>query len=187
MTGYGTYRLSVVCICAVASMPCGIGGVIDSPDIPLNVSRSALQTDRKVRSIGNFVAKKVSDRLKTLKADHPQQYAEAWESLAPFVKIGAMEDDKFADQVSDLILFATTAESIEGKQEPIKAGDKRYTTLSSYQNRLSDPQSKRILYCTDEVAQAGALTLWKSQNAEVIFAETVIDSQFLPCQPPKRN
>ena len=155
-------------------------GVIDSPDIPLNVSRSALQTDRKVRSIGNFVAKKVSDRLKTLKADHPQQYAEAWESLAPFVKIGAMEDDKFAEQVSDLILFATTAESIEGKQEPIKAGDKRYTTLSSYQNRLSDPQSKRILYCTDEVAQAGALTLWKSQNAEVIFAETVIDSQFLP-------
>ena len=85
-----------------------------------------------------------------------------------------------ADQVSDLILFATTAESIEGEQEPIKAGDKRYTTLSSYQNRLSDPQSKRILYCTDEVAQAGALTLWKSQNAEVIFAETVIDSQFLP-------
>ena len=155
-------------------------GVIDSPDIPLNVSRSALQTDRKVRSIGNFVAKKVADRLKNLKNDQPEQYAEAWDSLAPFVKIGAMEDEKFAEQVSDLILFTTTAEPAEGQAEPIKAGDNSYTTLSSYQGRLPDPQSKRILYCTDEVAQAGALSLWKSQGAEVVFAETVIDSQFLP-------
>ena len=134
-------------------------GVIDSPDIPLNVSRSALQTDRKVRSIGNFVAKKVADRLKNLKNDQPEQYAEAWDSLAPFVKIGAMEDEKFAEQVSDLILFTTTAEPAEGQAEPIKAGDNSYTTLSSYQGRLPDPQSKRILYCTDEVAQAGALSL----------------------------
>ena len=155
-------------------------GVIDSPDIPLNVSRSALQTDRKVRSIGNFVAKKVADRLKNLKNDQPEQYAEAWDSLAPFVKIGAMEDEKFAEQVSDLILFTTTAEPAEGQAEPIKARDNSYTTLSSYQGRLPDPQSKRILYCTDEVAQAGALSLWKSQGAEVVFAETVIDSQFLP-------
>ena len=155
-------------------------GVIDSPDIPLNVSRSALQTDRKVRSIGNFVAKKVADRLKNLKNDQPEQYAEAWDSLAPFVKIGAMEDEKFAEQVSDLILFTTTAEPAEGQAEPIKARENSYTTLSSYQGRLPDPQSKRILYCTDEVAQAGALSLWKSQGAEVVFAETVIDSQFLP-------
>ena len=67
-----------------------------------------------------------------------------------------------------------------GEAEPIKAGDKNYTTLLSYQGRLSDTQSKRILYCTDEVAQAGAFSLWRSQGAEVIFAETVIDSQFLP-------
>ena len=55
--------------------------MIDSPDIPLNVSRSALQTDRKVRSIGNFVAKKVADRLKSLKRDEPENYAKAWEAL----------------------------------------------------------------------------------------------------------
>merc|ERR1711991_1033978 len=84
-------------------------GVIDSPDIPLNVSRSALQTDRRVRSIGNFVAKKVADRLRSLKKDDPKAYAEAWDSLAPFVKIGAMEDENFADQVAELILFGTTA------------------------------------------------------------------------------
>ena len=155
-------------------------GVIDSPDIPLNVSRSALQTDRKVRSIGNFVAKKVADRLKSLKRDEPENYAKAWEALAPFVKIGAMEDEKFAEQVSELILFATTADPVDGKDGPISAGERSYTTIASYQSRQADPQSKRILYCTDEMAQAGALSLWKSQGAEILFAETVIDSQFIP-------
>ena len=155
-------------------------GVIDSPDIPLNVSRSALQTDRKVRSIGNFVAKKVADRLKSLKRDEPENYAKAWEALAPFVKIGAMEDEKFAEQVSELILFATTADPVDGEDGPISAGERYYTTIASYQSRQADPQSKRILYCTDEMAQAGALSLWKSQGAEILFAETVIDSQFIP-------
>ena len=155
-------------------------GVIDSPDIPLNVSRSALQTDRKVRSIGNFVAKKVADRLKSLKRDEPENYAKAWEALAPFVKIGAMEDDKFAEQVSELILFATTADPVDGEDGPISSGERSFTTIASYQSRQADPQSKRILYCTDEVAQAGALSLWKSQGAEILFAETVIDSQFIP-------
>ena len=155
-------------------------GVIDSPDIPLNVSRSALQTDRKVRSIGNFVAKKVADRLKSLKRDEPENYAKAWEALAPFVKIGAMEDEKFAEQVSELILFATTADPVDGEDGPISADERSYTTIASYQSRQADPQSKRILYCTDEMAQAGALSLWKSQGAEILFAETVIDSQFIP-------
>ena len=96
-------------------------GVIDSPDIPLNVSRSALQTDRRVRSIGGFVAKKVADRLKELHRDEPKRYAEIWESLAPFIKIGAMEDDKFADQVADLVLFGTTASAGEGDHVPFAA------------------------------------------------------------------
>merc|ERR1712078_173263 len=101
-------------------------GVIDSPDIPLNVSRSAPQTDRKVRSIGNFVAKKVADRLKNLKKDQPEQYAEAWDSLAPFVKIGAMEDEKFAEQVAELILFGTSAQAADSEDQldPVAAGGK---------------------------------------------------------------
>jgi molecular chaperone HtpG len=169
-------------------------GVIDSPDIPLNVSRSALQTDRRVRSIGGFVAKKVGDRLKELHRDDPKRYAEIWESLAPFIKIGAMEDDKFADQVADLVLFGTTAaaqdqpaagadgEAAEGASlDPIPGdGDRSYTTLAGYRSRLEATNDKRILYCTDEAAQAGALALWKSQGAEVLLADTFIDSQFIP-------
>jgi molecular chaperone HtpG len=189
-------------------------GVIDSPDIPLNVSRSALQTDRRVRSIGGFVAKKVADRLKQLHRDEPKRYAEIWESLAPFIKIGAMEDDKFAEQVADLVLFGTTAQAQEqpaqaqeqpaqaqeqpaqAQEQPDAADDqasqsasldpipaengKAYTTLSGYRSRLAADIDKRILYCTDEAGQAGALALWKSQGAEVLLADTFIDTQFIP-------
>ena len=157
-------------------------GVIDSPDIPLNVSRSALQTDRRVRSIGGFVAKKVGDRLKQLHRDEPKRYAEIWESLAPFIKIGAMEDEKFADQVADLVLFGTTAAAGEGESpDPVQAeGGKRFTTLAGYRSRLGPDHDKRILYCTDEAGQAGALALWQGQGAEVLLADTFIDTQFIP-------
>jgi molecular chaperone HtpG len=157
-------------------------GVIDSPDIPLNVSRSALQTDRRVRSIGGFVAKKVGDRLKELHRDDPKRYAEIWESLAPFIKIGAMEDDKFADQVADLVLFGTTASAGEGDSPDPIPGEtgKAYTTLAGYRSRLGSDNDKRILYCTDEAGQAGPLALWKSQDAEVLLADTFIDTQFIP-------
>ncbi|MCP9916038.1 molecular chaperone HtpG [Cyanobium sp. ATX 6F1] len=190
-------------------------GVIDSPDIPLNVSRSALQTDRRVRSIGGFVAKKVGDRLKELHRDDPRRYAEIWEGLAPFIKIGALEDDKFAEQVADLVLFGTTAPLQEQPAQPEASGDaegapdstgdawadqadqpidpipdgrgKAYTTLAGYRSRLPEANAQRILYCTDEAGQAGALALWKGQGAEVLLADTVIDAQFIPWLEDRHN
>ncbi len=158
-------------------------GVIDSPDIPLNVSRSALQTDRRVRSIGSFIAKKVADRLKLIKSDDPIFFATAWESIAPFVKIGVMEDEKFASQVEDIILFSTSFKSTknDGKSDDIiSTKGKSYTTIKAYLNRLPNDSKKRIIYCTDELSQASALNLWLSQGVEVINAETVIDTQFIP-------
>lgn len=163
-------------------------GVIDSPDIPLNVSRSALQTDRRVRSIGGFVAKKVGDRLKELHRDEPARYAAIWDSLAPFIKIGAMEDEKFADQVADLILYGTTAAAAQPAEDgeestgldPVGTDGRTYTTLAGYRGRLSGDNADRILYCTDEAGQAGALALWTGQGAEVLLADTLIDSQFIP-------
>jgi len=156
-------------------------GVLDSPDIPLNVSRSALQTDRRVRSIGGFVAKKVADRLRELQREEPGRYAEIWESLAPFIKIGALEDDKFADQVAELVLFGTTAAAGEGDHpDPIASGERCFTTLAGYRSRLPAEQDKRVLYCTDEAGQAGALALWRGQDAEVLLADSLIDTQFIP-------
>ncbi len=162
-------------------------GVLDSPDIPLNVSRSALQTDRRVRSIGGFVAKKVADRLRDLLREDPRRYGEIWEALAPFIKIGALEDDKFAEQVSELVLFGTTAAAMQDQPgegqilDPIPGpAGKAFTTLARYRSRLGSDNDKRILYCTDEAGQAGALALWKGQGAEVLLADSFIDTQFIP-------
>ncbi len=156
-------------------------GIIDSADIPLNVSRSALQTDRRVRSIGNFVAKKISTRLKELKTDEPEFYTEIWDSISPFIKIGAMEDEKFAEQVEDLILFKTTLPKSEKNTtiSTIKRGENIYTTLNDYKSRIKGDK-KTILYCTDEISQTSALQLWVGQGTEVISADTVIDTQLIP-------
>ncbi len=155
-------------------------GVLDSQDIPLNVSRSALQTDRRVRSIGSFVAKKVSDRLKAIKTETPDFYVEAWEAISPFIKIGAMEDSKFADQVDELIIFGTTTKAEANGTDVIEYNNKKYTTLQKYINRIQDETDKKVLYCTDEISQASALSLWTSKEVEVLKAETVIDAQFIP-------
>merc|ERR1712078_387896 len=82
-------------------------GVIDSTDIPLNVSRSALQTDRKVRSISSFISKKIANKLKDLLKNSPEFYAEIWDSISAFVKIGVMEDEKFSELAQNSIIFET--------------------------------------------------------------------------------
>ena len=160
-------------------------GVLDSTDIPLNVSRSALQTDRRVRSIGNFVAKKICDRLKQLKIEDSIKYAKVWDSISPFIKIGAMEDEKFAEQIEDIILFPTkisnqSSDTLKNDDDLIQTEDNCYTTIKSYLNRVSTEKQKRIIYCTDEISQRNALNLWTSQNCEVLMTESVIDAQFIP-------
>ncbi len=166
-------------------------GVIDSPDIPLNVSRSALQTDRRVRSIGNFIAKKVADKLKNLLDTNPNFYVEIWDQISPFIKIGSMQDEKFAEQVEDLIIYSTTYDSNVSKNEDfseiITHNEGSYTTIKGYINRLSEGSDKKILYCTDELSQAGALNLWKSQGSEILKAETVVDTQFIPWLESRRE
>ena len=155
-------------------------GVLDAPDLPLNVSRSALQTDRQVRSIGGFIARKVGDRLAQLHGEEPQRYGEIWNDLAPFVKIGAMEEEKFADKVADRVLFATTAQSAEGQTDPIATDAGCYTTIKRYLERCPKDRRKSVIYCTDPVAQGSALQLWTGQGIEVLTADALIDSQFLP-------
>ena len=156
-------------------------GVIDSPDIPLNVSRSALQSDRRVKSIGNFVAKKIADKLKLVKNDKPTFYCEIWDSISPYIKIGAIEDEKFAEQIEDIIIFSTTASNTDVEDKSITTfSDKNFTTIEGYKKRLKDLNSKKIIYCTDELSQAPALNLWKAQGVEILTADTVIDTQFIP-------
>lgn len=174
-------------------------GVIDSPDIPLNVSRSALQLDRKVRSIANFIAKKVGDRLKELYKSDRAKYISSWQDLGTFVKFGFMNDDKFKAQIEDLIIFRTTANlaSDQPKVEvqtadgdawadagssPIATDDqgRSYSTLKEYLERNKERHENRVYYCTDEAAQATYVDLLKSQDLEVLFMDSFIDTHFIP-------
>ena len=88
-------------------------GVIDSTDIPLNVSRSALQTDRTVRKIADYIARKVGDRLKELYRDNREEYISGWKDIGTFVKFGSLNDEKFKKQVEDIIIYRTTYQAGE--------------------------------------------------------------------------
>jgi molecular chaperone HtpG len=178
-------------------------GVIDSSDIPLNVSRSFLQNDRTVRRIADYIAKKVGDRLKELYRDDRTQYIRCWQDLGTFVKFGSMNDDKFKKQVEDILIFRTTAElsaaqteapavevqSAEGdvwQEVSAQSGEqnntldgKTYTTLKEYLERNKSRHENRVYYCTDAASQATYVELHKSQGLEVVFMDSFIDSHFI--------
>ena len=177
-------------------------GVIDSTDIPLNVSRSFLQGDRTVRRIADYIAKKVGDSLKALYRDDPTKYIASWQDLGNFVKFGSLNDDKFKEQVKDILIFRTTAKLGEAEETPkvevqTDAGDawsevsdaakpatdakgNFYTTLSEYLERNKDKHENRIFYATDEVSQATYIELFKSQGLEVLYMDSFIDTHFVP-------
>ena len=176
-------------------------GVIDSPDIPLNVSRSALQMDRKVRGIANFISKKVGDRLKGLYKEDRAKFIENWQDLGTFVKFGVMNDEKFKGQVEDYIIYRTTAELGEDKPETqvevqTEDGDdawadatpkndsrdpdgNSYTTLQDYLDRNKERHENRVYYCNDAAGQATYVELHKNQGLEVLYLDAYIDTHFV--------
>ncbi|WP_413199773.1 molecular chaperone HtpG [Nostoc piscinale] len=172
-------------------------GVIDSTDIPLNVSRSALQGDRTVRKIGDYIAKKVGDRLKELYRDDREQYINAWKDLGTFVKFGTLNDEKFKKQVEDIIVFRSTAkfdqtatetpavevQSQEGDVwqdvSPAKSSASPYTTIKEYLERNKERHENRVFYSTDEASQATYIELHKNQGLEVLFMDSFIDTHFI--------
>lgn len=162
-------------------------GVIDSSDIPLNVSRSFLQNDRTVRKIADYIAKKVGDRLKELYSEDPAAYVRSWQDLGTFVKFGSINDEKFKKQVEDILIYRTTAELTAKDSEDVWASEggiqvdgKTYTTLKEYLERNKERQGNRVYYCTDEVNQATYVQLLKSQGIEVLFMDSFIDTHFVP-------
>jgi molecular chaperone HtpG len=169
-------------------------GVIDSTDIPLNVSRSFLQADRTVKQIGNYIAKKVGDRLKELYRDDRSAYISSWLDLGTFVKFGSMNDDKFKKQVEDIVIFRTTWAGAADKPKvevQTAEGDvwqdgassntvdgKTYTTLQEYLDRNQEHHENRVFYCTDDVSQATYVNLYKNRGIEVLFLDSFIDNHF---------
>ncbi|ADI63515.1 molecular chaperone HtpG [Trichormus azollae] len=168
-------------------------GVIDSTDIPLNVSRSALQGDRTVKRIGDYIAKKVGDRLKELYRDDREQYISAWKDLGTFVKFGVLNDDKFKKQVEDILIFRSTAkiettpavevQSSEGDLwqdvTPSNTSSTPYTTIKEYLERNKERHENRVFYSTDEASQSTYIELHKNQGLEVLFMDSFIDTHFI--------
>ncbi len=183
-------------------------GVIDSTDIPLNVSRSSLLSNRTVRRIADYIAKKVGDRLKELYRDERDKYISGWQDVGTFVKFGALNDDKFKKQVEDIIIYRTTAELNQGEKteteakpavevqvegedvwqevtpenSEVKNTDEQgfyYTTLKEYLERNKERHENRVYYCTEPASQATYVELHKNQGLEVLFLDSFIDTHFI--------
>jgi molecular chaperone HtpG len=176
-------------------------GVIDSPDIPLNVSRSALTNDRTVRRIADFIAKKIGDRLKSLYSENRNEYIECWEDVGAFVKYGAMKNDKFKKQVEDLIIYRTTYQPANtsttdetpkvevqtegddawqdvGGEDNADSPTKPYTTLQEYLDRNQEIKANSVIYCSDPTTQGTYVELYKNQGLEVLFLDSFIDANY---------
>ncbi len=172
-------------------------GVVDSTDIPLNVSRSALTNHRTVRRISDYIAKKVGDRLKTLYRDDYAAYVKGWEDIGTFVKYGSIRDEKFKKQVEDILIYRTTFEADAVKpEEPkveVQSGDsdvwddvskdgnistEPFTTLKDYLERNKEKHENRVFYCTDTATQATYIELYKNQGLEVLFMDSFIDTNY---------
>ncbi|MFP5272231.1 molecular chaperone HtpG [Coleofasciculus sp.] len=177
-------------------------GVIDSPDIPINVSRSALTSDRTVRRIADFIAKKIADRLNEIYNEQRAEYIRCWQDVGTFVKFGALNNDKFKKQVEDIILYRTTysGDSASKPKTPeveVQSQDsdvwqevspgaanqdekgRTYTTLKDYLDRNKAQHENHVFYCTDEAAQATYVELHKNQGLEVLFMDSFIDTHFI--------
>ena len=137
-------------------------GVIDCPDLPLNVSRSFLQNDRDVSKISKHIVKKVADKLKSLYNTERESYDKFWDDIQVFIKFGCLKDDKFYDKIKDVILYKTI--------------DGRHINLKEY---LADNQDKTIYYVTDENQQAQYIKQFKENGLNALILDNSLDTPFM--------
>lgn len=140
-------------------------GVIDCPDLPLNVSRSALQNDGFVRKISDHITKKVADKLIGMCKNHREDYEKLWDDLSPFVKFGCLRDDKFNEKMKDYIIF----KNLEGK----------YVSLAEYLEAAREKHENQVFYVTDEQLQAQYIELFKAQGLDALYMTHNIDNPFI--------
>ena len=140
-------------------------GVIDCPDLPLNVSRSFLQNDGYVKKLSAHITKKVADKLNGLFNTERKQYETYWDDIHPFVKYGCVRDAKFFDMVKGSLLLKTTA------------GE--YLTLEEYLSRNEGKADKKVYYTTEASRQAAAVALYTEKGIDVAVMDTLIDMNFM--------
>jgi molecular chaperone HtpG len=145
-------------------------GVIDCPDLPLNVSRSFLQNDGYVKKISAHITKKVADKLKSLCNNDRENYEKYWDDIHMFIKYGCIRDEKFYERVKDCIIY----KNLEGK----------YITLDNY---LDGKEAKDVYYVSDEKQQAQYINMFKQQGLDALIMPTMIDTHFVSFIEMKQN
>lgn len=165
-------------------------GVIDCPDLPLNVSRSALQNDGFVKKISDYISKKVADKLAGMCKTEKEEYEKYWDDIAPFIKFGCLKDDKFCEKMNDYILFKNLDGKYETLPELLELSDKEKAVDEngeSVEAEVVDEKSddkepeirKTIYYVTDEQQQSQYIKMFKDQNMQAVILTHHIDQPFV--------
>lgn len=140
-------------------------GCIDCPDLPLNVSRSALQNDGFVKKISDYITKKVADKLSGMYKTHREDYEKYWDDINPFIKFGCLKDLKFLDKMKDFCIY----KNLEGK----------YVTLPEYLEAGKEKYENKVFYVTDEQAQSQYINMFKAEGMDALIMTQTIDSPFI--------
>ena len=148
-------------------------GVIDCPDLPLNVSRSALQNDGFVQKISDYITKKVADKLSGMFKTERETYESYWDDLAPFIKFGCLKDNKFDEKMKDYILYR----NLEGK----------YLTLPEYLEAGKEKYENTVFYTDDEKVQSQYINMFKEQGIDAVVLSHNIDTPFITHQEQKND
>lgn len=160
-------------------------GVIDCPDLPLNVSRSALQNDGFVKKISDYITKKVADKLSGMCKTDKDTYEKYWDDISPFIKFGCLKDDKFCEKMNDFILFKNLAGKYLTLSEYLKEGANEKAEAEVVDTDTADTDAnqekpkKTIFYVTDEQQQSQYINLFKEEGLDAVILKHNIDSAFI--------
>ena len=182
-------------------------GVIDCPDLPLNVSRSALQNDGFVKKISEYITKKVADKLIGMCKTEKESYEKYWDDISPFIKFGCLKDGKFCDKMNDYILFKNLDDkyltlpellvkeeepkAVDADGNPIEAEEVAADTQDKPAEDATDTEEEKddrkvVYYVTDKVLQGQYIKLFKEQNMQAVILDHNIDTSFIS-QLEQRN
>ena len=167
-------------------------GVIDCPDLPLNVSRSALQNDGFVQKISEYITKKVADKLTGMCKTDRESYEKYWDDISPFIKFGCIKDNKFADKMHDYILFKnidgkylTLKDCIEENKKDQNVEEKAEDTKEAEEKKeessddKKEPEKTTIFYVTDEIQQSQYINMFREAGKDAVIMKHNIDAPFI--------
>ena len=170
-------------------------GVIDCPDLPLNVSRSALQNDGFVNKVADYISKKVADKLNGMFKTDRENYEKYWDDISPFIKFGCLKDEKFGEKMKNSMLYknldhkymtlediikeAKGEEADATKTEETKEEETKTDAEESKDTDAKEEEKTRIFYVTDEVQQSQYINMFKAQGQDAIILTHNIDSAFI--------